>query len=179
MNSRKILIRTVLISAILLSVSVSFLTAQNLYPPEGWITDIRQAQKIAQEENRKILVNFTGSDWCSWCFKLRDEVFLTPAFRGYAEKKLVLLFVDFPNRISLSGAQRQHNQILAQTLGVQGYPTIFILEPDLTPRLKTGYTGASAAIYNLHLEADKNIPAAQAAGLKTSLQNALKGIPSL
>ena len=171
--------KTLLLTLLLLLTGTAALSAQTAYPPRGWITDLRQAQEIARTENKKILLNFTGSDWCSWCAKLRTEVFNTPSFEKFAGDNLVLVFLDFPARIKLSQAQQTHNQLIAQTLGVQGYPTIFVLDADLTPRLKTGYTGASPAIYNLHLAGERNITAAQAAVLKGSLERLLPSLPAL
>ena len=43
-------------------------------------------------------MDFTGSDWCGWCIKLKKEVFSKPAFIDYANEHLILMTVDFPNR---------------------------------------------------------------------------------
>ena len=143
--------------------------AQTAPAPDRWLTDFNEAKRIAQTENKKILINFTGSDWCTWCHKLRDEVFSTKAFLDYANSNLVLLYVDFPNSSKLSESQSQHNQLLASIFNIKGFPTVIVLDPDLTPRLQTGYTGTSPAIYNLHLNNEKNIPSSQAAMFKQLL----------
>jgi protein disulfide-isomerase len=36
-----------------------------------WVENLEEAVVQAKEENKNILVNFTGSDWCGWCIKLR------------------------------------------------------------------------------------------------------------
>ncbi len=128
--------------------------SQALYPPDGWVTDIREAYKTAMAEDKSILVDFTGSDWCVWCKKLSAEVFTTEEFKAYADENLVLLFLDFPNTFELPEEQVQHNQILAQMLEVQGYPTIWLLEKDLTPVMVTGYREGGAAEYIRHLKED-------------------------
>ncbi len=125
------------------------------YPPQGWVTDIREAYRIAQADNKKILVNFTGSDWCVWCKKLRDEIFTTPEFTAYADKNLVLLFLDFPNGIDLSAEQVRHNQIIAQLLNVRGYPSIWLLDSDLSALMVTGYREGGASEYIRHLTEDR------------------------
>lgn len=127
----------------------------SVYPPRGWVTDFRQAFRIAREENRMILLNYTGSDWCVWCHKLRDEVFNTPAFEAYAEENLVLLFLDFPSGITLPEEQIQHNGFLQALLGVEGFPTIWLLSSDLTPLLRTGYQAGGAEEYIRHLSEDR------------------------
>ena len=125
------------------------------YPPEGWVTDIREAYKIAQAEDKQILINFTGSDWCVWCKKLSKEVFTTPEFKTYADENLVLLFLDFPNTINLPKTQTDHNFMIAQLLGVQGYPSIWLLDGDLSPIMATGYRDGGSSEYIRHLSEDR------------------------
>src|SRR6266481_5854060 len=61
-----------------------------------WLTDLPSAQATAKAENKIVLINFTGSDWCGWCIRLRDEVFSQPEFDAYANDHLVLVEADFP-----------------------------------------------------------------------------------
>ncbi|MCZ6701991.1 MAG: thioredoxin family protein [Ignavibacteria bacterium] len=53
--------------------------------------------ETTKEENKAVLVNFTGSDWCKWCFKLSGEVFSQDEFKEYAYENLILVKVDFPH----------------------------------------------------------------------------------
>ena len=48
------------------------------FRPAVWTTDYDDALKQAKDENRHVFVFFTGSDWCGWCHRLRDEVLSTP-----------------------------------------------------------------------------------------------------
>ncbi|MDC7124597.1 MAG: thioredoxin family protein [Spirochaetales bacterium] len=145
------------------------------YPPKGWVTDIREAYRIAQKENKMIFVDFTGSDWCVWCKRLDAEVFSESEFKEYAEKNLVLLFVDSPSGIELSSEQIRHNQLLAQILGVKGYPTIWLFGSDLSPLLSTGYQRGGAAEYIRHLEEDRpSISKEQSDDFKASFKKAIE-----
>ena len=58
---------------------------------EGWGTDYNAALASALKENRNVLLDFTGSDWCGWCVKLKKDTFDQPAFKEYADKNLVLI----------------------------------------------------------------------------------------
>ncbi len=93
----------------------------------SWSTDLGSAQSRAYAENRFVLVNFTGSDWCPWCIRLADEVFSKPEFHAFADTYLVLVEVDFPNRKYQTPAVKQANRDLASKYFVQGYPTVVIL----------------------------------------------------
>ena len=71
-----------LVALLVLSVSNSLQSA------EGWITDYEAAKKQAAKEGKDILMDFTGSDWCGWCIKLKDEVFSTPEFKSWAKNNV-------------------------------------------------------------------------------------------
>ena len=42
-----------------------------------WHIDFEKAAQLSMESGKPILANFTGSDWCGWCKKLKREVFDT------------------------------------------------------------------------------------------------------
>lgn len=92
-----------------------------------WMTDLPKALDKAKAEKKMVLLNFTGSDWCGWCKKLEADVFSTPEFQKYAEKNLVMVFVDFPNKKALSAEQKKANDALKAKHGVRGFPTIILL----------------------------------------------------
>jgi protein disulfide-isomerase len=96
----------------------------------AWQTDMKAALAQAKAEHKLLLVNFTGSDWCGWCIRLNSEVFSTPAFQKYAHDNLVLMEVDFPHRKSQAVPVRLQNQELAAEYGIQGFPTIVVLNSD-------------------------------------------------
>ena len=50
-----------------------------------WHIDFEKAAQISLQTGKPILADFTGSDWCGWCIKLKKEVFNTPLFRDWAD----------------------------------------------------------------------------------------------
>src|SRR5438093_919127 len=59
-----------------------------------WLTDLPAAQAAAKAEKKIVLLDFTGSDWCGWCIRLKNEVFSQPEFDAFANANLVLVEVD-------------------------------------------------------------------------------------
>jgi len=104
-----------------------------------WLTNLEKAQEKAKEKDIPILVNFTGSDWCQWCFKIRDEIFSKEEFLNYAKENLVLLELDFPKNIPQSEIIKNYNQKLMEKYGVQGFPTILILDEEGEVLSQAGY----------------------------------------
>ena len=62
----------------------------------NWLTDVPKAETQAKADNKLVLLDFTGSDWCGWCMKLDKETFSKPEFADYAGKNLVLVQLDYP-----------------------------------------------------------------------------------
>ncbi len=106
----------------------------------NWLTDYAKAQAEAKAAHKLLLLDFTGSDWCGWCRRLDAEVFSKPEFEDYAKKNLVLMKVDFPRGKPLSDEERKQNYQLAQKFGVQGFPTIILLNGEGEPVGLLGYT---------------------------------------
>ena len=121
----------------------AFLTAAlapQLRAQEGsWLTDFEAAKAAAKKDQKIILADFTGSDWCGWCIKLKEEVFDTDAFRKWADEKAVLLELDFPKKKELPAELKEQNQKLKQQFGIRGYPTIVLLDADGKEIGRLGY----------------------------------------
>ena len=96
-----------------------------------WMTDYPAALKKASQENKLVLLDFTGSDWCPWCMKLDQELFSQKAFNDYAKKNLVLVLVDFPRgkkAAEQSDALKKQNQDLQTKFKIEGYPTLILVD---------------------------------------------------
>jgi protein disulfide-isomerase len=117
-----------------------------------WLTDAEAAQTKAKAENKLVLLDFTGSDWCSWCMKLKREVFDRPEFAQFAQSRLVMVVVDFPENHTLPQLQQHANRALKHTYHVGSYPTIVLLDPDGKPLGRTGYVSGGPAAFIAKLE---------------------------
>lgn len=97
-----------------------------------WEPDLDKALERAAEEKKAVLVDFTGSDWCTWCIKLRKDVLDTPAFTEYAEPRFVFAEVDVPQNPERAGgvAKVEANRQLCEKFGVRGFPTLLVLSPE-------------------------------------------------
>jgi thioredoxin-related protein len=96
-------------------------------PNDTWLTDFAAARQQAASENKKLLLDFTGSDWCGYCKLLDAEVLSTSAFKDFA-KDYVLVRIDFPRSTELPPALKQQNDALAQQFQVGGFPTLVAMD---------------------------------------------------
>lgn len=93
-----------------------------------WLTDLPAAQAQAKAENKIVLMDFTGSDWCGWCIKFKKEVLDTQEFQDYAAKNVVLVELDFPHKKPQSDDLKKANAALQTKYEIQGFPTLIVLD---------------------------------------------------
>jgi len=120
-----------------------------------WMTDLGKAQAKAKEEHRLVLMDFTGSDWCPWCIKLRKEVFSTPEFTAYAKTNLVPVEIDFPRQKEQTAELKKANQALQAKYAIQGYPTVIVLNSQGKKIGELGYNEGGPKPFVAKLEALK------------------------
>jgi protein disulfide-isomerase len=105
-----------------------------------WQTDYQQALAQAAIEKKRVLLDFTGSDWCPYCIQMDKEVLTQPDFRAFAARKLILVKLDFPRKKQMPPAEAEQNQKLQQEFSIEGFPTYVLLDPAGTEmRRQVGY----------------------------------------
>jgi thioredoxin-related protein len=77
-------------------VKLSALLPVFLFFIPDWHHNLAEAQLIAQKEHKYILLNFSGSDWCGPCIRMKKEIFESDVFMKMANTELVLVNADFP-----------------------------------------------------------------------------------
>ncbi len=93
-----------------------------------WMTDLDAAKAKATAENKALLLDFTGSDWCGWCIRIRKEVFDKPRFEAYVKNKFVPVEIDVPNNPNFDPELRKRNEALCVQYAVEGFPTIMVTD---------------------------------------------------
>lgn len=120
---------------------------------ELWMTDVDGALARAAAENKFLIFNFSGQQWCSWCRLLDKEVFVQPLFEAYAKENLICVLLDFSRSgrpVSAEFAER-HDALLAR-YQIQGFPTVLILNPEGRVIERTGYRRGGAEAYIAYLK---------------------------
>lgn len=117
-----------------------------------WLTSLPEAQAKAKSENKLVMLDFTGSDWCIWCKKLNAEIFTQPEFIQYAQKNLVPVEVDFPHSKPQSPEQKKANEALQEKYKIEGYPTVIVLNSQGKKVGELGYTEGGPKAFIAKLE---------------------------
>ncbi|MDB5198409.1 MAG: thiol-disulfide isomerase [Chitinophagaceae bacterium] len=104
-----------------------------LFTSASWETNFKDAEIEASKNNKLILVNFSGSDWCLPCIRLKKDIFESESFITYASENLILVNADFPrqNKHKLSADQKKMNETLADKYNPEGkFPYTILLTAD-------------------------------------------------
>ena len=147
----------------------------SLFAADAWLTDLEAAKKQAAAEKKDILVDFTGSDWCGWCIRLKKEVFDQPEFAA-ASKQFVLVEIDFPRSKKQTPEVKARNEALSKQYAISGFPTILLLDAQGDVYAQTGYQEGGAPKYLEHLAklAKQNTPEGKKALAARLKQEALE-----
>ena len=105
----------------------------------NWHTDLSKAVSISISEKKPIMLFFTGSDWCGWCMRLKKEVFNHEKFKVWTDDNIILVELDFPRRKKLEPNILNQNRELARIFGVSGYPTCWLVRPQILENSKVNF----------------------------------------
>ena len=127
----------------------------------NWLNNLDDAKKTAAQKHELIILNFSGSDWCGPCIRLRKEIFESDAFKTYANDNLVLVNADFPRlkKNQPSKEQVKINEKLADQYNPKGkFPLTLVLDAE-GKVLKTydGFPGVSAEEFTNEIKAFSNV----------------------
>jgi protein disulfide-isomerase len=138
------------------TIAALLFSAVALMAKPGWSEDYDASLAKAKADDKLVLLDFTGSDWCGWCIKIDDEIFSKPEFQAYAKKNLELVELDFPRKKSLPADVKAQNEKLAKEYGIQGFPTIVVLNSKGKKVGELGYMPGGPAAFIAELDKLKN-----------------------
>ena len=129
-----------------------------------WLTDLDAAKAQGVKENKPVLVDFTGSDWCPPCKALHKQVFDSAEFAAVASR-YVLVELDYPKSKPQTPELKAKNAALSKQFGITGFPTVLLLDAKSGEVFgKTvGFGGQTAKEYLDKLASFKNTPEGKAA----------------
>ena len=112
-----------------------------------WFTNYSQGVAAAKQQNKPILLFFTGSDWCGWCKKMESEIFNSADFAQAAGNRFVFVELDFPMNTKQPDDLAAQNAALKKKYSITGFPTVVILDPNENFIAETGYQAGGGKAY--------------------------------
>ncbi|RDY61991.1 thioredoxin family protein [Flagellimonas nanhaiensis] len=98
---------------------------------QDWQVNYNEALALAKEENKPIILVFSGSDWCAPCIRLKRHILDSEEFKDYAASHYILYNADFPRRKKnqLPEELMNTNKSLAEKYNPKGhFPLVVVLD---------------------------------------------------
>jgi len=95
--------------------------------------NIVEVKAQAAEEDKNILLVFSGSDWCKPCIQLKETILSSQDFTQFSESEILVVIVDFPykKKNRLPKDQQSHNELLAEKYNQDGvFPKSILIDAD-------------------------------------------------
>jgi len=111
-------------------------------------SDPEKAFQEARQSGKKVLVIFSGSDWCLPCIRLEKNILTDSSFLQFARERLVMVEADFPQRKKIPPPLKAQYESLADRFDPEGaFPKIVLLAADRSLVGILSYTGQSPAAF--------------------------------
>jgi len=106
--------------------------------------DAEEAFRISSETHKPVLLIFAGSDWCAACMRFDRNILSENSFKDFANKNLVLLKAEFPQRKKLPAFLREQNDALAEQYNPKGiFPYLLLLRSEKSEVSLVSYSNQS------------------------------------
>ena len=103
-----------------------------------------EAFSTASSTKKKVLLVFSGSDWCVPCVQLDETIISSTTFLNFAKDNLIIIKADFPQRKKLSKEKQAQNEALADKYNPTGeFPEMVLLRADQSVVTKLVYSNQS------------------------------------
>jgi thioredoxin-related protein len=98
---------------------------------QDWKYNFEEAKELAKQQDKNIILIFSGSDWCAPCIKLEKNIWQSEAFQKESAENWILVKANFPRKKAnqLSEEQSNHNRNLAEKYNIEGsFPLVVLLD---------------------------------------------------
>jgi thioredoxin-related protein len=109
------------------------LSSGRLYADDEWFVEFEPAKSAAKEQQKDLLIDFGGSDWCYPCKVLKEKILSQPTFIELAGKHFILVDIDDQHRGEMPAGRKQRYQTLQKEYDVETFPSVVLATPEGKP----------------------------------------------
>ncbi len=99
---------------------------------EPWLLDFEAAKAEAARDKKRILILFTGTDWCAPCQEFQAQVAHNPEFLKTFSPSFVFLKINWLRNTPQPPAEAEQATRLRQQYGIASFPSLLVLAADGT-----------------------------------------------
>src|SRR5262249_6321698 len=110
--------------------AVLTLSGGRLFAEDDWFVEFEPAQAAAKKQQKDLLIDFGGSDWCYPCKALKEKILSQPKFIELARKHFILVDIDDQARGEMPAGRKQRYQTLQKEYDVETFPSVVLATPE-------------------------------------------------
>ncbi len=114
---------------------------------QQWQNSFDDTLTKAADEDKPIVLVFSGSDWCAPCIRLKRHIFDSEEFKSYAAEHYVMYDADFPRKKKnqLPQEKLNVNKSLAEKYNPKGYfPLVVVMDKNQNVLGTTGFVARTS-----------------------------------
>lgn len=98
---------------------------------------LEEALRSGREQKRAVMLDLTGTDWCTACIHLRQTIIESPAFEEALGDKLALVSVEYPRTPALkekiTPEEWEKREDLLRSYGLEALPAVVLMDEEGLP----------------------------------------------
>lgn len=113
--------------------SILCLVFVSVYSQDKNVLSFNQVVEKSKQENKNILLYFSGSDWCAPCVKFKKYFIETVEFKAFEKESILVYNADFPRQKKNQKPKEiaDQNDVLAEKYNNKGiFPSILLLDSN-------------------------------------------------
>jgi thioredoxin-related protein len=119
--------------ALVVFLSVVAVSSGGLVAAEDWFVEFEPAQAAAKKQQKDLLIDFGGSDWCHPCKWLKERILSKPKFIELAQERFILVDIDDLLRGEMPAGRKHRYQTLQKEYRVETFPSVVLATPEGKP----------------------------------------------
>ena len=97
---------------------------------DAWHVEFEEGRSVARAQDKDLLIDFGGSDWCLPCRWLKERILSRPEFIERGSQEFVLVDIDLPYRTPIPADRKQRYEELQRRYGINSFPSVVLALPD-------------------------------------------------
>ena len=107
---------------------------------ETWCANPAEAMQKAVAQNKGVMLEFTGSDWCGACIMQKKQALALPEIQTAISRSFIPVELDYPRKKQQDAQTKSSLENYKKSYGITGFPTLVFADAHGRPvHTVTGY----------------------------------------
>ena len=100
---------------------------------ETWSTSPAEAMQQAAAQNKGVMLEFTGSDWCGACIMQKKQALSLPEIQTAISRSFIPVELDYPRKKQQDAQTKTSLETYKKSYGITAFPTLVFADAQGRP----------------------------------------------